>query len=405
MNKHERNFSGGGRRGHSAPVPGGRRYSSRAQSDERPYKRLVGKLTEIHIQGFKSLKDIVLKMGKLNVLIGANGAGKSNALGFFEMLSYMMSGSLQEYISLKGGGDDLLFNGAKETPSIVASLEFDSDTGKTEYSFRLQYAEDRKLIFGEERHRFTARGKRGGNWTSLGVGHYEARIIDRALPPQAQITRKMLRHCDVYQFHDTSGTSPMKRGWDSSAVRFLKASGGNLPSVLHDLGENHAAAYGDIVRYIGEMLPVFKNFDVDLLHGKAILRWQSKGGSDKSFGAHLTSDGTLRLMALITLLCMPEDRQPDVILIDEPELGLHPHAISLIAALIKRAAVKKQMIIATQSPLLLNEFCIDDFIVAEMGEDGGTAFKRLEEKEFLHWLEEFQPGDLWQKNVIGGNPQ
>ena len=372
--------------------------------DFSPQARLSGRLTEVCVEGFKSLKNVRLRLRPVNMLIGANGAGKSNALGFFEMLSYMMSGSLQEYVRRKGGGDDLLFNGAKQTRSMLARLTFASDTGKSEYEFRLSHTDDNALAFGEEQYRFTPRGKKPYSWNNLGIGHTEAKIIDPALHKSAHITKRMMQNCHVHQFHDTSSTSSIKVGWDTSDVSYLKDHGGNLASVLLDLREHQSDNYNEIVRVIRGVAPTFKNFDLHPLYGKVALRWTSQGDSEKSFGAHLTSDGTLRLMALVTLLCMPENRMSDVILLDEPELGLHPEAIAVVAALIKRVACKKQIIVATQSPLLLNEFAIDDIVVAEMDDEGGTEFNRLEEKNFLQWLDEFKAGDLWQKNLIGGNP-
>lgn len=366
--------------------------------------RVAGKLEKVAVEGFKSLKKIDLLLNAVNIFIGANGSGKSNALGFFEMISYMMSGSLQEYVRRKGGGDDLLFNGAKRTQSIWANLSFGSKTGKSDYQFRLSHTEDNALAFGEERYRFTPSGNPHNEWNNLGIGHAEAQIINPAQYKSAHITKRMMQNCSVYQFHDTSPTSQLKVGWDADDAHYLKDHGGNLPSVLLDLRENCSDNYGEIVRLVRQMLPIFKDFELNVRYGKANLRWTPQGDAGKTFGAHLTSDGTLRLMALTTLLCMPTERQPDVILLDEPELGLHPEAIGLVAAMIQRAAVDKQIIIATQSPLLLNEFSIDDIVVAEMGDDGCTEFKRREEKEFLKWLDEFKAGDLWEQNLLGGNP-
>ena len=378
--------------------------AGRTRRDPDARTRLSGRLTEISVEGFKSLKKINLHLNSANMLVGVNGAGKSNLLEFFEMISYMMSGNLRGYVGIKGGGDDLLFNGAKHTRSMSAQLSFTSNTGKNEYAFRLSHTENNALVFSEEQYRFTPEGKPAHQWHNLGIGHAEAEIINPAHYKSAHITKRMMQNCSVYQFHDTSKESPLKVGWDAEDVRYLKDHGGNLPSVLWDLKKNYCDNYNEIVRHIQELLPVFKDFDPDVLYGKARLRWKSRSDTDKTFGAHLTSDGTLRLMALVTLLCMPPDRQPDVILLDEPELGLHPEAIALVAALIKRAETEKQIIVATQSPLLLNEFSIDDIIVTEMSRDGGTEFRRLKSDDFMRWLDEFKAGDLWQKNLIGGNP-
>ena len=369
-------------------------------------RKLTGKLEEIKIQGFKSLKDVKLRLGDINILIGANGAGKSNLLGFFEMLNCMMNRDFRGYVARKGGSDDLLFNGVKQTQSIYARLLFRSNAGKNEYKFRLQSAEDERLSFGEEQHRFTERGKNICKWNSFGVGHLEAEIKDKGDSKSAQIVREMLRNYYTHQFHDTSTTGPMKLNWDVQDINRLKNSGGNLAPMLLDLKNNSPEVYQEITRIIREVFPAFKDFDLEVIHGKTRLKWTHHGQSDKSFGAHLTSDGTLRFMALTTLLCMPPERLlSDIILLDEPELGLHPDAISLVSAMIKRAAVDKQIIIATQSPLLLNDFDIENIIVAEMRERGNTVFKRLKKDEYKEWLDEFQTGELWLSNVVGGNPK
>lgn len=391
---------GGRKRNYSEARP----QTRRAHRNFAPKERLSGRLTEISVEGFKSLKNVNLPLKSVNILIGANGVGKSNTLGFFEMISYMMSGDLQEYVRRKGGGDALLFNGAKQTRSMRASLAFASNTGKNEYEFRLSHTEDNALAFSEEQYRFTPKGEQKSTWNNMGIGHVEAKIIDPALHKSAHITKRMMQNCDVYQFHDTSPTSPIKVGWDVGDVRYVKGHGGNLASVLLDMRENWGAHYNELVRIIRQAVPIFKDFDLHTLYGKVALRWTPQNDSDKSFGAHLTSDGTLRLMALVTLLCMPDERMSDVILLDEPELGLHPEAIALVAALIKRVSRKKQVIVATQSPLLLNEFSVDDIAVAEMNEKGETEFRRLMSKDFLQWLDEFKAGDLWQKNLLGGNP-
>ncbi len=381
-------------------------------SDDKPNNNSASiakttKLEKITIKGFKSLKDIEFPLNNINVLVGANGVGKSNFLNFFEMLSWMTRGrSLQEYVARKGGGNDLLFNGSKNTRSIECFITFDTRSGKTEYNFALQHTEDNRLIFSREEYRF-ARSEYPGappDWKSLGVGHEEAKIVEKENDTTAQVTRKILQNCTIYQFHDTSETSPLKFECDVDDNVFLKGNGQNIAALLYDLQQNKNTIYQEIVRNIQLALPIFKDFDLKVHYDKVKLRWLSKGVQDKSFGPHLTSDGTLRFMALVTLLCLPEDRLSNVILLDEPELGLHPYAITLIADLIKRLGKTKQIIIATQSPLLLNAFGINEIVIADMSTEGATQLRHLKKDELMEWLGEYQPGDLWQKNVFGGNP-
>lgn len=362
-----------------------------------------GVIESVDIQGFKSLENITrLDLSSVNILVGANGAGKSNFLDFFDMLGWAQRQNLQGYVALKGGGD-LLFNGAEHTRAINASLAFRGHRLRHAYQFALQYTDDDRLVFKEEKYDISAPKDRGEDWRSLGFGHDESKIA-RARPATTQILRRMLGGFGVYHFHNTSFASPFRRAVDDSDVTVLRNSGSNLAPMLYDLRENHPGNYSEIVRMLRESIPAFQEFELVSVHDRIKLRWHHKNNK-MTLGAHLTSDGSLRLMALITLLNMPPERTPNTIFLDEPELGQHPYVISLLGALIKRFGVDKQIVVATQSPLLLNGFEPEEIIVAEMNErEGGTSFNRLDRKELVHWLVDFQPGDLWRKNVIGGNP-
>ncbi len=397
MNRRDNNYQ------HNKPY---NNKNSKPNARQEPQNDQATHLAKITIKGFKSLKNIEdFTLKNVNILIGANGVGKSNFLSFFDMLGWMVRGqNLQEYISFKGGGDDLLFKGAKNTRSIECLMKFGTRTGDTEYGFALSHTEDNRLIFTREEYRFTRENKTPNQWDSFGVGHDEAKITSKENRKNAQVTKIILQNCAIYQFHDTSAESPLKLNWDIEDTHFLKGNGQNLASILYHLQQYEENIYQKIISTIRLVLPVFKDFELKPIYGKIRLRWITKEINAKSFGAHLTSDGTLRFFALVTLLCLPKDRTPDVVLLDEPELGLHPYAISLIAELIKRMGKKKQVIVATQSPLLLNEFKVEEIVVANMSEEGATELKRLDEKDLLTWLEDYQVGDLWQKNIFGGNP-
>ena len=132
-----------------------------------------------------------------------------------------------------------------------------------------------------------------------------------------------------------------------------------------------------------------------------ILRWLKKDCVD-IFNASQLSDGTLRFICLATLLLQPIKLQPSTIIIDEPELGIHPFAIAILAEMIQKAAVHKQIIIATQSVELLDKFDVDDVIVVD-NDENRSAFRRLEREQLKYWLEnEYSLGDLWNNNVLGG---
>ncbi len=369
---------------------------------------LVGKLERVKIKGFKSLKEVELPLKNINILVGANGVGKSNFLTFFEMLGWIIrSNNLQEYIALKGGADDLLFNGGRITRSIECHLDFQAQTGKTEYQFVLQHTEANSLAFGQEEYRFTATNRhQKERWNSLGIGHLETRVTDKSAQDKTGlVVLRMLQNCTIYQFHDTSSTSPLKQSANVDDNVFLKSSGINLASILYDLKQNEISIYKSIIETIRKVLPDFGDFQLDPIYNKITLNWNQKNNDHKTFSPHLTSDGTLRFFALVTLLSMPQDRISNIILLDEPELGMHPYAIIILGSLIKRLCRQnKQVIVATQSPSLINQFEPEDIIVTEV-ENGATKLERLDSKDLKEWLEDYCVGDLWQKNVFGGNPE
>ena len=373
------------------------------------------RLKSVRIQGFRSLADVELSdLGSASVLIGANGSGKSNFVRFFDMLSWMLrSSSLEQFVERNGGADDQLYGGSWTTPAMQAELSLETERGRNDYGFTLAHAHPDRLMFTREAFRFSSNDRPSeAPWTRLpGGGYREAQIVEVAHSPQppeinqttAQTITRLLRNCAAYQFHDTSDSSSLKTRWDTGENNKLRSNGGNLAAVLYRLEHEDHHRFEMICRHIGRILPVFDRFTIEDSYGKVQLRWKAKG-SDKTFGAHLTSDGSLRFFALVTLLNLPREMLPDVVLLDEPELGLHPTAIALIGDMIKALAVDVQVIAATQSPLLVDVFDLEEIVVLE-ADDGRTSIRRLATDDYRHWLDEsFAPGELWQKNLIGGRP-
>ncbi len=375
-------------------------------------------IDQVRIQGFRSLADVeLLGIPKAAVLIGANGSGKSNFIRFFEMLSWMLGPRrLGEFAAMQGGADDQLFGGSKRSPEMRATITMRTTAIETvtmqpteaqyDYHISLAYAQPDRFIFTEEAFRRTA-----ADWQYLGRGHSEAKIVED-IPPHAPLANhrfttqfivSLLRSCSVYQFHDTSYASNFKTSWDVEDNNQLLSHGGNLAAVLHRLEWEDIKRFELICKHIGRILPGFDRFAIEESYGKVLLRWKARG-MDKTFGAHLTSDGSLRFFALVTLLNLPLEMLPDVLLLDEPELGLHPAAIALIGGMIKALSKKRQVIVATQSPLLVDAFDLDEIFVLDM-EDGRTEFRKLAPDDYRVWLEEsFTSGELWQKNLLGGRP-
>ena len=375
-------------------------------------------IDRIRIRGFRSLADVeISEIPKAAVLIGANGSGKSNFIRFFEMLSWMLrSRQLTTFVERQGGADDQLHGGSRRTPRMEAEITLRTESGRNDYRFILSHAHPDRFFFAEEGFRFNRNGRQAeAPWQYLESGHQEAEIVQAAqshesyglmLPSgitTARVIVNLLRNCAVYQFHDTSDTSDFKKRWDVEDNNQLRTHGGNLAAVLHRLEREDIKRYELICETVGRILPVFDCFEIEESYGKVLLRWKAKG-TEKTFGAHLTSDGSLRFFALVTLLNLPPEMLPDVLLLDEPELGLHPAAVALIGGMIEALAEERQVIVATQSPLLVDAFGLDEIFVLDLKE-GRTEFRKLAPEDYQDWLDEsFTPGELWQKNLLGGYP-
>ena len=371
-------------------------------------------IESVRIRGFRSLEDVYISgLPQAAVFIGANGSGKSNFMRFFEMLSWMLrSRQLGEFVSRHGGADDQLFGGNATTPRMNGEITMRTSSGRNDYRFALSYAHPDRFIFTEEDIRFSGLGyATEAHWQSLGSSHVEAKIVEAAQTPNypginrttASVIVNLLRNCAVYQFHDTSESSGFKNRWDVFENSQLRSHGGNLAAVLYHLEQHDLRRYELICRHIARILPGFERFDIQEEYGKVLLRWKARW-SDKTIGAHLTSDGSLRFFALVTLLNLPGEMLPDVILLDEPELGLHPAAVTLVGGMIKSLSVEKQVIIATQSPLLVDVFDLDEIIALELV-NGSTQFRRLNTEDYQVWIDDcFSAGEMWKKNLLGAQP-
>ncbi len=367
-------------------------------------------IENVRIRGFRSLAEVELsEIPRVAVLIGANGSGKSNFIRFFEMLRWMFrSRKLAEFVERQGGADDQLYGGSRRTLRIEAEITVRNDSGRNIYDFQLQHAHPDRLIFVGERFRFEGNAVRTrphrvpSGQQETGLVHFAQRYSSANAEIASAIV-KILRNCAVYQFHDTSDTSVFKKRWDVEDNYQLRTHGGNLAAVLYRLEREDLSRYELICHTIGRVLPGFDRFEIEETYGKVLLRWKAKG-MEKTFGAHLTSDGSLRFFALVTLLSLPPEMLPDVLLLDEPELGLHPAAVALLGGMIEALAEERQIIVATQSPLLVDAFDLDGIFVLGLKE-GRTEFRKLAPEDYRVWLDEhFTSGELWQKNLLGGYP-
>ena len=362
-------------------------------------------LQRLTLKGFKSIKAVDIELHPLNILIGANGAGKSNLISFFKMLNEMMAGRFQQYVGVSGSAQSLLHFGSKITLQIEAKLEFQVDKGVDTYDVRLFHAAGDTLIFAEETLSFLETGWENPRVDQLGAGHQETQIIKTAEEGKqtAKILRYLLGRCRVYHFHDTSSTADVRQSCYVGDKRWLKPDAGNLAAVLLRFRGENSDAYQRIIGTIRLIAPFFDDFVLEPdVSNRVILNWTEKD-SDRVFGPHQFSDGTLRAICLATLLLQPEDELPELIIVDEPELGLHPYALNIMAGLFNQAALHTQILISTQSSSFLDNFDPDDVITVDR-EGKESQFRRLTSTDLEVWLEEYSLGEIWEKNVIGGGP-
>ena len=367
-------------------------------------------IKHVSIEGFKSIKTLDrLELGAINVMIGPNGSGKSNFISLFQLLNYAMTESLQDYVKKRGFAESFLYLGSKTTSRIRSELEFCTENGTNRYRFTLVAAAGDILIFSEESIFFHANGHPRLIENTLDPGGRESALPKATIPPlkpaemaAARTISNQLSRKRVYQFHDTSMESRLRKATVLDDNRNLRSDGGNLSAVLFRLQQDRSDYYRRIILQLRRMIPGFRDFILEPEGKHILLRWR---GHDPEyiFGSHQLSDGSLRLMALTTLFLQPPEDLPDMIIVDEPELGLHPQAEALLAGLVRSVSSRCQVLLATQSASFVDNFEPEDVIVCEMG-DTESRFQRPTRTELAGWLEDYSLGEVWRKNVMGGQP-
>ncbi len=358
-------------------------------------------LNRMTVKGFKSIRDASVELTPLNVLIGANGAGKSNFISLFRLINKIVDQNLQIYIAESGGIDSFVYFGQKQTESLYVKLDF----GHNSYEFSLIPTRDNTLIFSYEHCYFHGSGYEKPYQKEIGQGQKETMLFEKRSKGNNVTAYVLQALCSwkVYHFHDTSEKAKVRNYCNVNDNQRLKPDASNIAAFLYLLKEKYPDNYNNIIHIIQLAAPFFEDFILrpNPYNNELIqLEWKERG-TDSYFNAHSFSDGTLRFICLVTLLMQPQ--MPSTILLDEPELGLHPYAIALLAGLLQSAAKKTQVIVSTQSVTLVNQFIPADIIVVDKA-DKQTVFKRLKEEDMTHWLDEYGLGDLWEKNIIGGRP-
>lgn len=375
--------------------------------NEMPDRQNRSLLKRITVSGYKSIAGNEsfqsIDFNDITVIIGANGSGKSNLISFFKMLNNMMTGAVQNFIGKNGFAEAILHFGSKQTPLFHANLQFKNSTDSDEYDFSLEKTSQGQMIFSEEKIIWN------GHIHDFGAGHKESFLATSALSHSYEKTiRHILSNCRAYQFHDTSDSSRIRNYANIGNNRFLMSDGGNIAAYLTMIKSKYRNYYQRIVDKIRIVVPQFYDFvlEPEMLNNNTIkLNWYSKKNQEYILGPDQFSDGSIRFIALATLFLQPPELLPNVIIIDEPELGLHPQAIDILSSMIESVSQDVQVIIATQSPRFLDSFSPDNVVVAEYDDENQTSiFKRLRTADFSDWLADYSLSQLWEKNVIGGQP-
>ena len=361
-------------------------------------------LRRVQISGFKSIKLLDLEMNAINILIGANGSGKSNFISLFTFLRNLSEGKLQTYVERNGLANTFFHFGAKSTEKIT----IDIDVGHNGYHVEFIHGETNDaLVFEKEYCKYEQ--------TPDGTYYIRGKLGESGLLPDGQAashqvkrhTREYMEGCRVYHFHDTSTTAAFKQAQKLSSSVYLLPDAANLAPFLRELKGDWQGSYQEIVAAIQTVAPFFHDFHL-VPGGKAgdeslLLRWTHRD-HDAPFSANQLSDGTARFICMATLFLQPEQLRPATIVLDEPELGLHPAALAVLADIIKSVSKKTQVICSTQSVTFANYFQPEDFIVVDQ-EKGVSKFSRPNPEKLGVWLENYGMGDIWTKNLVGGRPE
>lgn len=359
-------------------------------------------LNTLSIRGFKSIEKLEsFELKLLNVLIGANGSGKSNFVDFFRVLRAMIEQRFQGYVAKNGPADGYFYNGVGYTKWIEADLLF----GENRYLFALEPSSEGKIIIAYEKTQYVTLGQlqpiSSGVLESALPRHKDATGLTAQKGPNWYVWDSLISW-KVYHFHDTSMTAGMRRDVGVEQSDSLQPDASNLAAFLLNLRDRHRPTYDLLCKTLRRIAPYFDDFDLRLTKATpedtVRLTWRKKG-SDYIFSPGHFSDGTIRFLCLAAVLLQPSP--PATIVIDEPELGLHPEAILVLGGLIRSASTRVQIILATQSPALVNEFTPEQIITADVV-DGATQFNRLDAASLTGWLNDFTVGELWQKGTIRG---
>lgn len=370
----------------------------------------MGQIKSLSLRGFKTIKELKeLEFEKINIFIGANGSGKSNILSFFEMIGFVMTDAFSNYVSNNGFASSMLYHGQKVTRDIEADIKFYSNTGESDYKFRISHTVNDNFLFMGETIIYKNDIKSQSCKLNLSdEGYRETKLRDLYHKNKTvRYIKNLLSNIRVFHFHDTSQTAYMHQASPLENNSVLMSNGGDIAPFLYRLKEDQPKYYNRIISFIQIVAPFFDNFILRSYGGSIQLKFKEVK-SDLELGSFRLSDGTIRFICLATLLLQPRQSLPKIIIIDEPELGLHPVAIDILAEMFNIASRNSQIFITTQSERLINNFEPKNIIVIDRQKDENeryySSFQKLNNKNLSEWLDKYKLSDMWNSNIIGGRP-
>lgn len=361
------------------------------------------KLDQIGIRGFRSIRNQTLALGPLNVLIGTNGAGKSNFLETFHFVKQVINQNLAHYTLAQGGADEILYRGREHSPEMIFKFDFANEAESAPSSYEVELAStDQDLLFLGKETLYAQTPDLFPRQHEIAIGRNLRESNLNNLKSKSGIIKETclnLQSCRRYDFRNASALAPSRRPCPLHDNRFLRPRADNLAACLYAMRETQPVTFELLEGQVRQVASFFDAFHLEpsLLDPEKIqLAWKEQG-NDRPCSVSSMSDGTLRFICLATLLI--QSKLPNLVLLDEPEIGLHPHALAHLAGLLRLAAQRTQLIVATQSVTLVNQLTPAEVWFVDRIE-GASVFRHLKHGDYSHWPDDYTLGDLWETNMI-----
>jgi predicted ATPase len=383
----------------------------------------------IQVQGFRRLRDFHLRLEPLNVMIGANGSGKTSLLEVFSLLAASASGGLKETIHNLGGVNLNLTASEYSDTSAAEEMRFGLEksvpgNAPLKYSVSLRQAGANYQIPNES---FTQHQDvtKPGPHKHFDAGYGDVRYYDPAArklvipawehdPQESALSqvpkmyqapedfRKTLASSTHYHGLDVGSRAPVRLPQPMREAKLPGRDGEDLVSCLYWMREAGPDRFETIQDTIRAAFPGFERLNFPpVAAGTLALTWKEKGMKHPFF-MHQLSEGTLRFLWLVTLLYSPG--LTGVTMIDEPEVSLHPELLSILADCLREASQRTQLIIATHADRLVRFLSPGDVVVMDVQEDGTTRATRAIDLNLDAWLDDYTLDQVWQHGTLGGRP-